>query len=115
MFRKISNPLEPYDLAYIGYVAQWNDPEQILGVFRVGDVENFTHLNDPRVNRLLERAAGLTGQARYRAYGDLDVQLAREVAPAVAVLNTNSWAFVSSRVGCVVMNPSLDLTAVCLK
>ena len=45
----------------------------------------------------------------------MDVQLVRDVAPAVAVLNGNTWAFVSSRTGCVVMNPVLDLTAVCLK
>ena len=30
-------------------------------------------------------------------------------------MNPNTWAFVSARTGCVVMNPSLDLTAVCLK
>jgi peptide/nickel transport system substrate-binding protein len=115
MFRKIANPREPYDLAYVGFVAPWNDPELFLGVFRGGSNENWTHLNDPRVNRLLDRARGLTGPARYRAYGDLDVQLVRDFAPAVALINTNAWAFVSSRVGCVIMNPDLDLTSVCLK
>ena len=68
-----------------------------------------------RGNRLLERASRLTGPARYRAYGDFDVQLARDAAPAIGVVNANIWAFVSARTGCVVMNPSLDLTAVCLK
>ncbi len=115
MFQKLSTPGEPYDLAYVGYIADWNDPEQFLGVFRGGATENWTHLNDARFNRLLDRAARLTGPGRYRAYGKLDVQLVRDVAPAVAVLNTNTWAFVSARTGCVVMNPSLDLTAVCLK
>ena len=116
MFQKLSTPREPYDLAYVGYVAGWNDPELILGgAFRGGAIENWTHLNDPRINRLLDRAARLSGPPRYRAYGNVDVQLARDAAPAVAVLNPNTWAFVSSRVGCVVMNPSLDLTAVCLK
>jgi peptide/nickel transport system substrate-binding protein/oligopeptide transport system substrate-binding protein len=115
MFQKLSTPREPYDLAYVGFVAPWNDPELFLGAFRGGAIENWTHLNEPRINRLLDRAAGLSGPARYRAYGDLDVQLVRDATPAVAVLNTNAWSFLSARVGCVVMNPSLDLTAVCLK
>jgi peptide/nickel transport system substrate-binding protein len=115
MFQKLSTPHEPYDLAYVGYVASWNDPELILGAFRGGAIENWTHLNEPRFNRLLDRAARLSGPARYRAYGNVDVRLVRDAVPAVAVLNPTTWAFVSSRVGCVVMNPSLDLTAVCLK
>jgi hypothetical protein len=45
----------------------------------------------------------------------LDVELARDAAPAIAVENPNTWAFVSARAGCIVMNPRLDLTAVCLK
>jgi ABC-type transport system substrate-binding protein len=115
MFRKLSTPREPYDLAYVGYVAPWNDPEVFLEAFRGGAIENWTHLNDAKFDRLLDRAARLSGPARYQAYGNVDVQLVRDAAPAVAVLNPNTWAFVSSRVGCVVMNPSLDLTAVCLK
>jgi peptide/nickel transport system substrate-binding protein len=115
MFQKIARAREPYDLAYVGYASLWNDPELFLAAFRGGYGENFTHLNDPRVNRLLEHAARLSGQARYRAYGKLDLYLMRNVVPAVAVINPNAWAFVSSRVGCVVMNPFLDFTAVCLK
>ena len=115
MFRKLASPRERWDLAYVGFIAPWNDPEPFLGGFRGGPSENWTHLNDPKVNRLLDRARSLTGPARYRAYGDLDVRLARDAAPAVAVLNTKAWTFVSSRVGCVIANPNLDLTAVCLK
>jgi peptide/nickel transport system substrate-binding protein len=115
MFRKIASPREPWDLAYVGFVAPWNDPELFLGSFRGGSSENWTHLNDPRINRLLDHARRLTGRARYRAYAKLDVQHLRDAAPAVAVHITNAWSFVSSRVGCVIANPSLDLAAVCLK
>ena len=56
----------------------------------------------------------LTGEERYRAYGDLDVQIAgRRADDPVSVANART--FVSARVGCVVLNPFLDLTAVCLK
>jgi hypothetical protein len=64
---------------------------------------------------LLEEASRLTGAARYRAYGELDVRLSRDAAPAIPFAALNAWAFVSKRTGCVIMNPGLDLTAVCLK
>jgi ABC-type transport system substrate-binding protein len=120
MFQKLANPREPFDLAWIGFRAPWNDPQAFLRTFdgrTIGrpDNENWSYFNSPRYNRLLERASRLTGPARYRAYGDLDVQLARDAAPAIGVVNANTWAFVSARTGCVVMNPDLDLTAVCLK
>jgi ABC-type transport system substrate-binding protein len=120
MFEKLATPGEPFDLAWVGFFAASNDPQEFLGIFdgrTIGrpDSENWSHFNVPKYNRLLERAAPLSGPQRYRAYGDLDVQLARDAAPGVAVLNPNTWAFVSARVGCVVMNPTLDLTAVCLK
>jgi hypothetical protein len=43
------------------------------------------------------------------------VQLARDAAPAIPYADLNAAAVVSYRLGCAVMNPSLDLTAVCLK
>ena len=41
----------------------------------------------PAYNRKLETAATLTGPQRYRAYGALDVDLARNAAPLVAIAN----------------------------
>jgi peptide/nickel transport system substrate-binding protein len=120
MFQKLATPGEPFDLAWVGFAALSNDAQEILGVFdgrTIGqpDSENWSYFNEPKYNRLLERAGRLSGTQRYRAYGDLDVQLVRDAAPAIAVFNRNTWAFVSARTGCVVMNPSLDLTAICLK
>ena len=57
----------------------------------------------------------LTGSARYRAYGRLDVDLSRNGAPAVAYENESILTLVSKRTGCLVLNPFLDLAAVCLK
>ena len=59
-------------------------------------------------------ASQLTGEARYRAYGALDVLLSRDAAPAIPVDVQNALSFVSGRVGCVVVNPFLNLTAICL-
>jgi hypothetical protein len=76
---------------------------------------NWSYFDSPEYNRLLGEASRLSGAARYRAYGELDAKLSRDAAPALPWAVINAGAFVSARVGCVVMNPTLDLTAVCLK
>jgi peptide/nickel transport system substrate-binding protein len=116
-FQKITTRGEPFDLARV----QWIRPDLncLFNGRTIGQPTscNISHFNSPKYNRLLDRASRLTGEARDRAYGELDVQLSRDAAPATPVAVNNSIAFVSARVGvgCVVMNPSLDLTAVCLK
>ncbi len=59
--------------------------------------------------------AGLRGGARYRAYGKLDLQIARDAAPWVAYMFSKAPTLVSKRVGCIVLRPYIDLAAVCLK
>ena len=76
---------------------------------------NWSYFNSPRWNSALRRASRLTGEARYRAYGRLDVELARDEAPAVAYGVDSALTLVSARTGCVIVNPYLDLAAVCLK
>jgi len=63
----------------------------------------------------MDRAAGLRGRARYTAYGNLDIQLARDAAPIVSYAFAKEPTLVSKRVGCVVLRPRLDLVAACLK
>ena len=60
-------------------------------------------------------AARLQGDARYRAYGQIDVQLARDAVPMVAVANDSEATLVSKRAGCIVLRPALELTAACLR
>jgi ABC-type transport system substrate-binding protein len=120
MFDKLARPGQPFDIAWVGLGSGWNDPQEYLANFdgrtiRHAEAVNWSYFDEPKYNRLLERAARLSGPRRYRAYGEVDVQLARDAAPAIAAMSPNTWAFVSARTGCVVMNPSLDLTAICLK
>jgi hypothetical protein len=81
----------------------------------VANGANYSSFNSPKYNRLLDRTSRLTGAARARAYGALDVDIARNAAPAVAYSFDNALTLVSSPTGCVVVNPYLDLAAVCLK
>ena len=106
----------PYDIGFGPWIADYDDPYAVLNVLLDGrfvGTTNWARFDSGVYNRLLRRAAGLRGQARYRAYGDLDVQLARDAAPIVAVDYPNEPTLFSARVGCV--TPPFDLTAVCLK
>jgi hypothetical protein len=77
---------------------------------------NYSYFDSQTFNRLIAAAAALPlGRARERAYGELDVRLSKEAAPGIPYGVTNEITFVSSKVGCIVLNPALDLNAVCLK
>jgi ABC-type transport system substrate-binding protein len=119
-FEKLANPREPYDIAWDGWLANLPDPDLLNDLFdgkSIGNpaAGNHSYFNSPVYNERLEAASRLTGSARFRAYGTLDVDLARDAAPAVAYAYDSALTLVSQRTGCVVVNPYLDLAAVCLK
>jgi ABC-type transport system substrate-binding protein len=95
MFQKLGTPGEPFDMAWVGLVGG-TDPQGFLETFdgrTIGRPEstNWSYFDVPKYNRLFERAARLSGPARYRAYGELDVLLARDATPAIAAMNRNTW------------------------
>jgi peptide/nickel transport system substrate-binding protein len=119
-FARIAAAGEPFDIAYDPWAADYADPYSFVNLQFDGrfiGTTNVPRFNSPRYNRLMRQAARLQGPARDRAYGRLDVRLARDVAPMVAFANFNELTLVSKRVDlrCVVLRPGLDLTAVCLK
>jgi ABC-type transport system substrate-binding protein len=120
-FGKMATPGEPFDIGYVGFSGPLaRDPSFLSYLFDGGTIGqpgfgNWSDFNSPEYNRLLGKALRLTGAERYRVYGELDVRLTRDVAPAVPWAALNNHEFVSARVGCVVLNPQLDLTGVCLK
>jgi peptide/nickel transport system substrate-binding protein len=119
LFEKLSRPGERFDIGRISWTGL-SDPGFLGFLFdgrSIGDPQsgNWSYFNSPAVNRQLEAASRLIGPARYRAYGELDVALSRDHAPAIPYGVPNSLTFVSANTGCAVVNPTLDLTAVCLK
>lgn len=66
-----------------------------------------------QIQPLASARALLQGVARLTAYGKLDVQLAREEAPMVAVDVFTSPTLVSKRVGCI--GRTFDLASICLR
>lgn len=121
-FARLATRGEPFDIGWIGWLPATPDPSGLLGIFdgrQLGDPQNtnYSYFDSPRFNRLFARAERLRGGARYRAYGRLDVLLAREAAPYVAFAHDSTPTLVSARVDprCIVLRPELDLAAVCLK
>jgi peptide/nickel transport system substrate-binding protein len=109
----------PFDIAFfVTPSVDYYDPYTYLNVFfdsRFIGSTNWAHFDSPKYDRLLRSAALLRGETRYSRYGKLDVQLAREAAPIVAQAYVSEPTLVSKRVGCIVLRPTLDLTAACLR
>jgi hypothetical protein len=49
----------------------------------------LSYLRSPAFERKKDRAARLTGDARYRAYGNLDIDITRNESPLVITNNQN--------------------------
>ncbi|MBA3780189.1 MAG: hypothetical protein H0X16_13015, partial [Chloroflexi bacterium] len=117
-FGRLATRGEPYDIAFFGWNPDYLDPFTYINTLldaRFIGATNYARFNSAKYNALMRRAARLQGAARYRTYGKLDVQVTRDAAPLIPVFRLNAATLVSKRVGCVVVRPALDLTAVCLK
>jgi ABC-type transport system substrate-binding protein len=121
LFHKFFTPGSHYDMSVLGFGPDYWDPYAILNVLfdgrMIGTPYSFDtgYFDSTKYNALLDAASKLKGAARYAAYGRLDVDLVKNAAPMVAYESESALTFVSKRVGCMVLNPDLDFTAVCLK
>jgi peptide/nickel transport system substrate-binding protein len=121
LFQKLQTPGEPFDIGWVGWSNEDRDPAGFLTSLFDGrsigqpNNNNWSYFNSPKYNRLLDEASRLSGAERYDAFGDLDVRISRDAAPAIPYSYDNTLTLVSARTGCVIVNPHLDLTAVCLK
>jgi ABC-type oligopeptide transport system substrate-binding subunit len=114
---------EPFDITSEGWIADYADPYDFINVLLSGDSlhasnnNNVAYFNDPKFNGQMRAAALLSGAARYKAYGNLDVNMMLTNPPWAARNNFNDRIVVSSRVGCFTFNStySVDLAALCLK
>lgn len=126
IFQSASQPGAAFDITFLGYGPDFLDPavtfEQLLDGRRIKDNAalctpcnfDWSYFNSKPVNRSIDRASRLSGQARYRAFGELEARVVRNYAPMVAYANESATTLLSKRVGCHIFNPFLDLAAVCL-
>jgi ABC-type oligopeptide transport system substrate-binding subunit len=103
---------EPFDAALVGWNQDYPDPYDFLDILLNGNNihadnnNNLAYFNNKKVNRLLERANRLTGSARYRTYGNLDIMIQKNYAPWAAYDNRNEREFVSKRTGGYLFQPA---------
>jgi peptide/nickel transport system substrate-binding protein len=110
---------EPFDLCSAGWAAEYPDPYDFLQLFdgrTIQDVQNnnISYFDDSAYIAKLDAAQALSGEARYAAFGDLDVELARDSAPWAALDYRNIRELFSDRVGGQIYQPaygSIDLAA----
>ena len=97
---------EPFDLYAIGWFADYPDPYDFINILLDGRTIvaknniNTSYFNVPAYQKKMDAAARLTGDARYRAYGNLDIDITRNQSPLVITNNQNVREFISSKVGC---------------
>jgi len=117
---------EKFDAAIGGWGWDYPDPFDFLNVFfdgnNIQDANNngLSYMNVPAINKKLEQAASLTGDARFGAYGNLDIEIARDYAPHANLYHPSQPSFFSARMDpkCYVFQPIKgrpDLAAECFK
>ena len=78
---------------------------------------NFSYFDDPETNARIEAAAKLTGDARRKAWADLDVDLMRSNPPWAPIRNSLNRSLISKSFGCFLFHPiyGVDIAAACKK
>lgn len=118
-FERLLAPDATWDMALILWTPNISHAHSAMKMFlngRLPGTQTLTRLESESYAQALSKAAGArSALARARAFGELDVSVARDVAPAAAINVMNEVTFVSDRVGCVVRRPVLDLAVVCLR
>jgi YVTN family beta-propeller protein len=112
----IARPGEPFDLAFGGgWIPDYPDPAAMLTELTEDKSVGPTY-DDLSYRHQLAAAGQLEGPQRYLAFGQLDLELARDAAPLVAYGNLNSGDLFSPRVGCQTFGPyGIDLAALCIR
>ena len=114
---------EPFDIADESWGADYADPYDFINVLLDGrniqdqNNTNFAYFNDPKFNQQMTQASLLSGSARYKAYGNLDVAIMQQAVQWAPRSNTNNRMLVSKRTGCFSYSAiyTVDLAALCLK
>ena len=117
LFARTVNPGEPFDLAYSNWFADYADPANFTNYLFGTEGEFGSLYEDSEMERRLAAAAGQAGDARLRAYAELDVYLAHQAVPAVPFASGTVTHFLSARMDCQVLHPiyGLDLAALCVR
>lgn len=115
---------EPFDVAIASWGPDYADGFGYFGPLLDGDQltatgnANIAYFDRPKYNREIERIESLSGEARSKAWADLDVEMMRDDPPWAPFMVLSNVDFVSKSFGCYVFQPAishLDLAAACKK
>lgn len=119
----LPDPNADWDMAYMGWIPDYSDFAGVIGPLLDGRTMtstsvafDFSHWNDAPTKSALDYANALPPDAaRNAAFEQLATSLAKDSVPMAAVSQVAVHDFVSSRVGCVVLQPvyGLDLARLC--
>jgi peptide/nickel transport system substrate-binding protein len=111
-----------FDLGLVGWLGDYYDAWNYIRLMdgtTIQDVQNtnLAYFNDPVFNARMHAAEVLVGEERYAAFGQLDVDLARDAAPMAAYDVRNNREFFSRRIGCQMYHAEYqaNLAALCLR
>jgi peptide/nickel transport system substrate-binding protein len=121
-FTKTGTRGEPFDMSLEAWRMDYFDPYDFIflldgSTIRPANNNNYSYFNNPQYNRKIAAAASLVGQARYRAFGNLDVDLAKNAAPLASYITDNQRYLVSKSTGCFFYQPvyEVDIASICKK
>jgi peptide/nickel transport system substrate-binding protein len=115
---------DAFDMVWIGWTADYPDPYDFINILLDGRTiaarnnTNMSYFDLPAYQRKMDAAARLSGDARYRAYGTLDIDITRNQSPLVIFNNSNVREFISSKVGCATYSyawSGLNIAMLCPK
>jgi peptide/nickel transport system substrate-binding protein len=113
---------EPFDVAQVGWEVDYADAEAyfepLLNGRNLGATGNYnaSYFDEPRINARIAAASRLTGEARRKAWANLDVDLMRNDPPWAPFVHWATRDFVSPSFGCYLFTAySLDIAAACKK
>ena len=114
---KVATRGEPFDLALGGWLADYADPASFFVPLLYRGGAWGVNLDDRRVNARIEAANRLSGEARRKAWADLDVDLMRDNPPWAPLGHNQIRTFVSRSLGCFLDHPlyRFDIAAACKK
>ena len=110
-FTNAGNPqTATFDLTIERWGADYADPYDFINVLLDGaqvtnpQHNNYAYFNVAKYNKQMATASLVTGSRRATVYAALDGTLMRENPPWAPLVNSNDRTFLSSRVGCIVIN-----------
>ena len=111
MFAAAGTRGEPFDIVTGRWTADYADASTYFDPLLNGNNlkpagnNNVAYFDRPKYNRQIEHVDRLTGQARRKAWADLDVEMMRDDPPWAPFLNGARADFVSRSFGCYVLQP----------